>query len=109
MDLRHIRKEEVAHSKISGYVWTGPEASSARIRIFVKVHIFYTNRPSIHTKPVNPLCRVFFLSLVCTDPDLKMCGLKNYFKINRRSMYEKMHSLKKTDDFCVKQIIFTEY
>ena len=50
-----------------------------------------------------------FLSLVYTDPDFKMCGFKNDFKINRRSMYEKMHSLKKTDDFSVKQIIFTEY
>ena len=30
-----------------------------------------------------------FLSLVYTDPDFKMCGFKNDFKINRRSMYQK--------------------
>ena len=64
VDGSRIRKEKVANSKISGYVWTEPEASSARIRIFLKVHMFYTNRPSIHTKPVNPLCRVVFNSWV---------------------------------------------
>ena len=35
-----------------------------------------------------------------------MCGFKTDFKINRRSTYEKMHSLKKTDDILCKTNYF---
>ena len=89
MDGSRIRKEKVADSKISGYVWTGPEASSAGIQIFVKVHVFL-HESSFHPHETSESAlQSGFLSLVYTDPDFKMCGFKNDFTINRRSMYQK--------------------
>ena len=33
------------------------KATSLQIRIFLKPHTFYTNQPSIYTKPVNPVTK----------------------------------------------------
>ena len=47
VDDRRIRKEKVADSKISGYVWTGPEvrvqifADKGRFPLSLKFYIVY--------------------------------------------------------------------
>ena len=43
MDGSRIRKEKVADSKISGYVWTGPNKKKSYIIIFAQVVIMLSS------------------------------------------------------------------
>ena len=114
-----VRIKKIADSSagFSGYVWTERVSAKKKLRIqkyrdtcgrglrhrshesgYLWKYIFFTRIVLPSTRNQWIRSAEWFLSLVYTDSDLKMCGFKTDFKINRRSMYEKMHSLKKTDD-----------
>ena len=78
MDERRIRKEKVADSKISGYVWTGPTKpySEPFIIIFILTVIIANNRG-----PTPIMDYSFLPSGSCLLGSTNTYHFKHFFKI----------------------------
>ena len=59
MDGSRIRKEKVADSKISGYVWTGPKCPNKFDRLIKEMLFIRKFKPSLNVQTDSIRAKVF--------------------------------------------------
>jgi len=87
VDGSRIRKEKVADSKISGYVWTGPQLYSEKLldifEIMLQKYEMFAQK-SLSFEINNS--QILFCCLYVNLPDLKIWGQSDKFPLSRSSL-----------------------